>query len=138
VTPATFDDVCSHGRGVVGVMVDGKMGAVDESGHWLFEPTYQAWAGHFFQDFTPARSGDKWGFLDGAGNAIAARFDEVSYFERGVSWVKSDGEWCAIDRRGDRIPSLQCQSTEPHNIRRVKPDTTTTCQIVNPAPLRSP
>jgi hypothetical protein len=136
VTGTTFDDVCSRGHGIVGVVRDGKIGAIDESGRRLFDPSYQAWAYNVFQDLAPARSGDKWGFVDAAGNAVEARFDEVSYFERGVSWAKSEGEWCAIDRRGNRISSLKCQSAEPHNLRR--PEATTTCQIVNPAPHRWP
>jgi hypothetical protein len=84
VTPARFDDVCFLGRGVVGVVVEGKMGAIDISGHWLFDAKYQPWAFNFFQDLAEVQWDDKWGFVDAAGNSIEAKFDEVRRFERGV------------------------------------------------------
>ena len=56
VTQTRFDDVCSLGRGIVGVMLDGQMGAIDEHGHWLFEPNYEPWAFNAFQDLIQVRS----------------------------------------------------------------------------------
>jgi hypothetical protein len=133
VTQTRFDDVCSLGRGIVGVMLDGKMGAIDEDGHWLFEPNYEPWGFNYFRDLIAVRSNGKWGFVDAAGNSIEAKFDEVSRFERGVAWVKSGGEWCPIDRRGNKIPAkipgMQCQDTEPPSIQRAKPGATLACQI---------
>lgn len=129
VTRTRFDDICWLGRGIVGVVLDGKMGAIDGMGDWLFEPKYEPFSFNFYQDFVAVRSGPKWGFLDAAGNTIEARFDEVSQFERGVSWVKSDDTWCAIDRSGNRVPTLQCQRTEPPYIRRPRLDSTIPCKI---------
>ena len=65
---------------------------------------------------TAVRAGDKWGLVDVIGReAIEARFDEVSQFDRGISWSRTGGEWCAIDRRGKRISALPCQTTKPIN-----------------------
>ena len=129
MTSTQFDDVCSLGRDIVGVMLDGKMGAVGTMGQWLFKAEYEPFGLNFYQDLVPARSYGKWGFVDAGGNAIEARFDEVSRFERGVSWVKAGGEWCAIDRRGNKIPVLQCQISEPPYIQRQRNNSTIPCQI---------
>jgi hypothetical protein len=124
VTATTFDEVCSQGRGVVGVVVDGQMGAVDENGHWLIEPKYEPWGFNFFHDFSQVRSRGKWGFVDAAGNAIEARFDEVRRFERGVAWGRIGDTWCPIDRRGNKVPALACQDTDPNPSQAPRPETT--------------
>jgi hypothetical protein len=129
VTQARFDEVCLLGRGIVGAVRDGKMGAIDDMGHSLIEPNYEPFSFNFYQDFIPVQSGGKWGFLDAAGNTIEARFDDASRFERGASWVKGDGNWCAIDRSGNKIPTLQCQSEKPRYIERPDPASTLSCQI---------
>jgi WG containing repeat len=128
VTQTRYDDVCALGRGVVGVMLDGKMGAIDASEHVLLAPNYSAWVP--LGDFAAVRSHGKWGFVDAVGHAIEASFDDVSRFERGVSWVKSDGEWCAIDRRGNKVPSLRCRTGEPAHIQRASLRPEAGCQIV--------
>jgi len=111
-------------------MVDGKLGAIDQTGNWLFEPRYDQWQYGFGRGFVPVRSGGKWGFVDGAGNAIAATFDEVRPFDRGIAWAKNGGEWCPIDRRGNRAPSLQCQRVESNPNQRSKPEQTAPCRIL--------
>jgi hypothetical protein len=129
VTQTRFDDICSLGRGVVGVMLDGKMGAIDERGHWLFEPDYEPWAFNSYQDLIRVRSRNKWGFLDAAGNSIEAGFDDVRRFERGVAWTKSGDTWCAIDRRGNKVSGAMCQNTDPDPSQRPRPDATLSCRI---------
>jgi hypothetical protein len=129
VTQESFDGACSLGRGIVGVMRDGKMGAIDGNGGWLLAPLYDRVSFNFFQDFSPVRSHGKWGYVDAAGNTIAAEFDQASQFERGAAWVKSNGDWCAIDRRGDKIATLQCQATEPRYLRFPPPEVNPPCQI---------
>jgi WG containing repeat len=134
ITQTPFDDVCPSEYGIVGVMLNGKAGAIDETGAWVIEPKYDT--AHTFglrSGLVPVRANDKWGFVDVTGKGvIEARFDEVSYFERGVSWTRSDAEWCAVDRRGTRIPALSCQSATPTNIHTAQ---SFSCQI---APLRMP
>jgi hypothetical protein len=139
ITQTPFDDVCLCEYDIVGVMLNGKIGAIDETGAWVIEPKYDVIGfgrGSIFgfgSGLLPVRAGDKWGFVDTTGKeVIEARFDEVSHFERGVSWTRSGGEWCAIDRRGNRIPALSCQSATPTNIRVPQPFS---CQI---AALRMP
>jgi hypothetical protein len=129
VTQTTFDDVCSLGRGVIGVVQNGTMGTIDQSGSWLLQPKYQPWFFGFFQDFTPVQSNGKWGFADAAGNAIEAKFDEVRRFERGLAWAKSGTTWCPIDRHGNAVSPLPCQSADPNPTQRPRPEHTIACQI---------
>lgn len=129
VTQTRFDDVCSLGRGIVGVMLDGQMGAIDEHGHWLFEPNYEPWAFNAFQDLIQVRSRGQWGFLDAAGNSIEPKFDEVRRFERGVAWGKTGDTWCPIDRRGNKVPALTCQNADPNPSERPRPDAVPSCRI---------
>jgi hypothetical protein len=128
ITRTEFDEVCSLGRGLVGVMAGGRMGAIDQKGRWLIEPQYEPFRLNYV-DFTSVRSGGKWGFLDWAGNAIETKFEEVSRFVRGVAWVKSDGEWCPIDRRGNKVPTLPCQNVAPRYIEQPRPDDVIACRI---------
>ena len=124
VTQTRFDDVCSLGRGVVGVVLDGQMGAIDANGRWLIEPKYELLNFNAVQGLTPVGSRGKWGFVDAAGNSIEARFDEVRRFERGVAWGRSGDTWCPIDRRGNKVPSLACQGAEPNSNQAPRPETT--------------
>jgi hypothetical protein len=134
ITQTPFDDICLSEYGLVGVMLNGKVGAINETGAWVIEPKYDT--AHTFglrSGLVPVRAGDKWGFVDVTGKpAIEARFDEVSFFDRGVSWTRNGGEWCAIDRRGNRIPGMSCLNAAPTNIHTAQ---SFSCQI---APLRMP
>ena len=67
----------------------------------------------------PVRTGDKWGFVDLAGNeAIAPRFDEVSYFDRGMSWTPASAPNGAPSiAAAKRISALSCQKTKPINVK---------------------
>lgn len=134
VTQTPFDGICASQLDVIGVVRDGKTGVIDASGAWVIEPKHDALALVPVHGLIAARAGDKWGFVDLSGSdIIAARFDEVSYFERGMSWTRTGGEWCAIDRRGNRIAGLSCQSRAPINISR--PRATFVCGI---GPLTMP
>jgi hypothetical protein len=134
ITQTPFDEACLFDYGVVAVMLDGKVGAIDETGAWVIQPKYDASGfGGFRSGLVPVRANEKWGFVDVTGKGvIEARFDEVSYFERGVSWTRSGAEWCAVDRHGSRIPALSCLSATPTNIHIAQ---SFSCQI---APLRMP
>lgn len=56
----------------------------------------------------------KWGLVDTAGEVIVEpQFDEPVYFKRGVAWAKRNGNWCAIDRRGHRVPGIACADANP-------------------------
>jgi hypothetical protein len=127
ITRTSFDDVCPLG-GVIGIVLNGKLGAVDEKGDWVFEPKFEQL--HFVSyGFMPVQSDGKWGFVDLAGNTIETQFHEVSRFERGVAWVKNDGDWCLIDRRGNKVPSVPCQNHVPRHIQRPEPEHAITCQL---------
>jgi hypothetical protein len=132
ITQTPFDDICPSQYDIVGVMLNGKAGAIDETGAWVIEPKYDtAYISGLRSGLVPVRADDKWGFVDVTGKpVIEPRFDEVSFLDRGVSWTRNGGEWCPIDRRGNRIPTLACQGATPTNISTAKPFS---CQI---APLR--
>jgi len=59
----------------------------------------------------------KWGLVDTSGQVIVGpMFDEPVYFQsdlRGIAWAKRDGSWCAIDRRGRRVPGIACADADP-------------------------
>jgi hypothetical protein len=123
VTPTPLDDVCMSEYGIAGATLNGKAGAIDDTGAWVIQPKYDAigfGAGYIsgFRDgLVPVQSAGKWGFVDAAGNeAIEPRYDAVGRFDRGISWTRNGAEWCPIDRRGDKIPGLPCQRTQPVNI----------------------
>jgi len=133
ITRTPLDDVVCPEYGVVGVTLDGKAGAIDETGAWVIEAKYDAVSFGFRFGLAPVRNGDKWGFVDVTGKEIIEpRFDEVSQFDRGVSWARSGGEWCAIDRRGSRVAALPCQGARPINIFMARPFS---CRIT---PLKMP
>ena len=59
----------------------------------------------------------KWGLVDTSGQVMVdPMFDEPVSFRsdlRGIAWAKRDGSWCAIDRRGRRVPGLACADADP-------------------------
>jgi hypothetical protein len=59
----------------------------------------------------------KWGLVDTAGQVmVEPQYDEPLYFLpalRGVAWAKRGEHWCAIDRRGRRVPGHPCVDAEP-------------------------
>jgi hypothetical protein len=123
ITQTPFDDGCWAEYGTVGVMRDGKAGTIDRTGATLIKPKYDSvgfgsgYISSLRTGLVPVQSGGKWGFVDVTGHEIIpTRFDAITRFDRGVSWVENDGEWCTIDRRGDRIPSVSCQKARPTNI----------------------
>ena len=110
-----FDKIVSFGGGFDAAKVDGKFGVIDKTGAWLIEPRWQGYGMALHSGLVPAKLGEKWGFIDASGALIIdAEYDEFSNFRRGINWVKSGSTWCAIDRRGQSVPTLQCQGTNPN------------------------
>jgi len=60
ITQTRFDDICAQQHGVVGVMLDGKAGAIDASGAWVIQPKYDFTSGLTMTGLMPVRTGDKW------------------------------------------------------------------------------
>jgi hypothetical protein len=123
ITRTPFDDVCEGEHGIVGVMRDGKVGVIEQTGAEVIEPRYDTMgfgSGYISSGRTgliPVQSRGKWGFVDLTGNeVIPTWFDAITRFDRGMSWAERDGEWCAIDRRGNKIPAIPCQTGKPTNI----------------------
>jgi hypothetical protein len=115
VTPK-FDEADSFEGGFAIVREGGKRGIIDARGAWVSDTRLH----HI--DLALGRTGlvalkssqGKWGFVDARGAlVIEQRYDEVRAFERGLSWVKQDGSWCPIGRRGQSVPTLPCQSLAP-------------------------
>jgi hypothetical protein len=65
----------------------------------------------------PFLKNGKWGLIDTAGQVVfEPQFEEPVQFApalRGVAWVKRDGNWCAIDRRGHTVPGIACAGSDP-------------------------
>jgi hypothetical protein len=59
----------------------------------------------------------KWGLVDTAGQMVMEpQFEQPVYFRpglRGVAWAKREAGWCAIDRRGNRVPGIACTDADP-------------------------
>lgn len=110
-----------------GVMCDfgGAIVSQSEGKRALLSPTGEAWI-----DIDADRIGllleagllaflkdGKWGLIDTAGQVVfEPRFEESVQFVpalRGVAWVKRDGNWCAIDRRGHTVPGIACAGSDP-------------------------
>jgi hypothetical protein len=97
------------------VKLDGKFGVVNDNWDWVIEPRWKSYGMFFGSGLVAAKFEDKWGFIDASGAlTIDDKFDAFSVFQRGIAWVQTGGSWCAIDRRGQRVPSLQCLDTNPN------------------------
>jgi hypothetical protein len=109
-----LEKVRSFAGRFVAVKIDGKFGVIDETGAWVIEPRWRSFGVWLDSGLVAAKLGDKWGFIDASGAlTIDPKYDEFSYFERGISWVKTGSTWCAIDRRGQQVSALPCQATDP-------------------------
>jgi len=118
-----FEKVVRFGGGFDAAKVDGKFGVIDKAGAWMIEPRWRSFGLRVSDGLVPAKLEDKWGFIDASGALVVeGKYDESSYFRRGISWVRSGETWCAIDRRGRSAPTLACQGTDPNP----KPGTSTT------------
>src|SRR5262249_7984606 len=79
------------------VNMNGKRGIIDATGAWVRDTASR----HLSRaprgsGLVAIRSGTKWGFVDAGGvMVIEPKYDEVRPFERGISWVKVEGSWCA-------------------------------------------
>jgi hypothetical protein len=110
-----------------GVMCDvsGAILSQSEGKRALLSPTGEAWI-----DIDADRIGllpevgllsfltnGKWGLIDTAGQVVfEPQFEESVQFSpalRGVAWLKRDGNWCAIDRRGHAASGIACTGSDP-------------------------
>jgi len=58
-------------------------------------------------ELIPFRIDGKWGFMDELGNnIIPCKYETVSHFENGCIWVKFNGKWKIVDRKGKESASL--------------------------------
>jgi hypothetical protein len=97
------------------VKVDGKFGVVNDGWNWLIEPRWRSYGRFVDEGLRAAKFDDKWGFIDASGALIIEdNYDSFSFFSRGIAWVQSGSSWCAIDKHGQRVPSLPCQETTPN------------------------
>jgi hypothetical protein len=128
IVPPKFDGTCSIPSGLIMAVTDGKRGVMDTTGAWLIEPNFTRVGVRLEDGLVPAQVGDKWAMIDTAGTVVlGAKYDEPTFFERGINWVKSDMSWCPIDRGGRQIPSLPCQASDP--MKRQSPTPVFQCQI---------
>ena len=106
----SFDEAEAFEGGFAVVTLDGKRGIIDATGGWLGTTPLHRLDASLQRGLIAIKSDRRWGFVDASGAVvIEAKYDEVGGFERGVSWVKLNDAWCAIDRRGRALTSLPCQ-----------------------------
>jgi WG containing repeat len=118
IVSASYDAICAPS----GIMIEiaGKRGFIDSKGKILIDPKFyrigiQQNAGLVPFQETPD---SKWGFADLAGNiVIEAKYENQSFFQDGIAWVRTPNELCPIDRRGVKIPSMACvEAKEPAKV----------------------
>ncbi len=122
LTAPKFDEAGSFERGFAIVTRDGKRGIVDASGTWLGDTPLPHLNLDLQKGLVAVQSAGKWGFVDASGApVIEEKYDEVSPFSRGISWVRLGGSWCSIDRRGRSISNLPCQAVAPRPLLALQP-----------------
>jgi hypothetical protein len=90
------------------------------------EPSLWSYGTLFSIGLVAAKFEDKWGIIDASGAMIIDdAYDGVGVFhrgvfQRGIAWMQTGNSWCAIDRRGQRVPTLPCRDTEPLLVSREK------------------
>ena len=103
VIPAQYDDVLFCNESVIGVQVGDACGLIDRDGVSLAAPGYDEMknAG----ERIAVKSGEKWGFLDFAGNMVVdCRFDEVNSFSKdGLCAVRQGDRWGFINADGETV-----------------------------------
>lgn len=102
--PFTMSMPCTGGLARFGQ--DGKVGFLRPDGTIAIEPRYDGAMG-FTSGFAGVRVGDRWTFIDQAGNEIAPpTWEEVQSFAQdgaGLAPVKENGRWGAIDPTGRQV-----------------------------------
>jgi hypothetical protein len=97
------------------VKLDGKFGVINDTWDWVIEPRWPSLSRFWGGGLAAAKFDQTWGFVDASGALIIEnQYDAFGGFLRGIAWVQTGGSWCAIDRRGNRVPSLQCQEANPN------------------------
>ena len=91
--------------GMERIIVNGKMGFVNESGIEVVPPIYD-WAGDFSDGLAEIQLDGKWGFIDKSGDPVVPpKYDEISWagFTDGLVAVAVDGKWGFVDLTGAEI-----------------------------------
>lgn len=62
----------------------------------------------FYEDLVPVKSGDKWGYMNNAGElTINPQFESVGRFSEGLARVKMNGKYGYIDNTGNFVINAQ-------------------------------
>ena len=58
------------------------------------------------------RRDGKWGLVDTAGKVIVEpTYDDLTQFQyRGIAWAKRGDRRCPVDRRGQPVPGIACET----------------------------
>ncbi|MEO1281232.1 MAG: WG repeat-containing protein [Pseudomonadota bacterium] len=120
------------------VTVKNKSGFIDGLGRWLVPPEFDELRGPYSRGLIPARSGEKWGYINFHGEyCIAPIYDDAACFTYERARVVFGGELHVISRSGtildkeeaqnglwktsivrggrrSRYPDLACQTIAPH------------------------
>ncbi len=102
-----YDNVAAFTGNRAAVCVDGKWGAIDNTGKYIIEPKYGDM--HMDKDGFVVADGDKFGWLDNSGKVvITPQFERAFPFNGGkLAPVRSGGKWGYIDHSGKVIVQPQ-------------------------------
>jgi hypothetical protein len=110
-----FDNAEAFDSGFAFVVFGGERSIIDATGILFGSTRLSHFDARRERGLIAIKSDGRWGFVDDAGTlVIETRYDEVKPFYRGISWARTQESWCAIDRRGQAVPTLACRNVAPN------------------------
>jgi hypothetical protein len=95
-----FQDAGEFSEGLAWVLMNGRFGYVEASGHLAIPATF-AEAMPFSEGLATVKVGDRWGYIDKTGKiVVAARFESANDFSEGLARVSTGDQYGFIDRTG--------------------------------------
>lgn len=100
--PAIYDSASYFSEGVAMVMINGKMGAIDETGKWVIQPGEHEELGQFNSGIAVVKKNGKFGAISQTGNwVIQPEYEELSSFRNGTAIARKDGKIGYINTKGE-------------------------------------
>jgi hypothetical protein len=116
VVPPRPGVMCDFGGEIVS-QSEGKRALLSETGEAWIDIDADRIGLQLDEGLLPFLRNGKWGLIDTAGQVVfEPQFEQSVGFAsalRGVAWAKRDGNWCAIDRRGQAVSGIACTGSDP-------------------------